>query len=73
MLGDIAVLTGGRLIAEELGIKIEGVELVDVAPLLEELQPQGRQARLPALAPRLDPVIPAGSRGLPDVAECVSY
>jgi chaperonin GroEL len=30
MLGDIAVLTGGRLIAEELGIKIEGVELVDL-------------------------------------------
>jgi chaperonin GroEL len=30
MLGDIAVLTGGRLIAEELGIKIESVELSDL-------------------------------------------
>ena len=30
MLGDIAALTGGRLIAEELGIKVENVELGDL-------------------------------------------
>jgi chaperonin GroEL len=30
MLGDIATLTGGRLIAEELGIKVENVELSDL-------------------------------------------
>ena len=30
MLGDIAVLTGGRVIAEELGIKLENVELKDL-------------------------------------------
>jgi chaperonin GroEL len=30
MLGDIATLTGGRLIAEELGIKLENVELSDL-------------------------------------------
>jgi chaperonin GroEL len=30
MLGDIATLTGGKLIAEELGLKIEGVELADL-------------------------------------------
>jgi len=30
MLGDIAVLTGGRLIAEELGIKLENLELTDL-------------------------------------------
>ncbi len=30
MLEDIAVLTGGRLIAEEVGIKIENVELADL-------------------------------------------
>jgi len=30
MLGDIAELTGGKLIAEELGIKLENVELIDL-------------------------------------------
>ncbi len=30
MLGDIAVLTGGRVIAEELGIKLEKVEIGDL-------------------------------------------
>jgi len=30
MMGDIAALTGGRLIAEELGIKVENVELSDL-------------------------------------------
>jgi chaperonin GroEL len=30
MLGDIAALTGGRLIAEELGVKVENVELSDL-------------------------------------------
>jgi len=30
MLGDIAVLTGGKLIAEELGIKLESLELEDL-------------------------------------------
>ena len=30
MLDDIATLTGGKLIAEELGIKLEGVELKDL-------------------------------------------
>ncbi|RME25062.1 MAG: chaperonin GroEL [Deltaproteobacteria bacterium] len=30
MLGDIAVLTGGKLIAEELGIKLENIELSDL-------------------------------------------
>ena len=30
MLGDIAVLTGGRLIAEELGIKLENLQLDDM-------------------------------------------
>ena len=30
MLGDIATLTGGRLIAEELGIKLENLELEDL-------------------------------------------
>ena len=30
MLGDIATLTGGRLIAEELGIKLENIELSDL-------------------------------------------
>ncbi len=30
MLGDIAVLTGGRLLAEELGIKLENLELTDL-------------------------------------------
>ncbi|MCK6504869.1 chaperonin GroEL [Myxococcota bacterium] len=30
MLGDIAVLTGGKLIAEELGIKLESLELSDL-------------------------------------------
>jgi chaperonin GroEL len=30
MLGDIAVLTGGKLIAEELGIKMENLELSDL-------------------------------------------
>jgi chaperonin GroEL len=30
MLGDIAVLTGGRMISEELGIKLEGISLADL-------------------------------------------
>jgi chaperonin GroEL len=30
MLGDIAVLTGGRMISEELGIKLEGISLSDL-------------------------------------------
>ncbi len=30
MLGDIAVLTGGRVIAEELGIKLESIDLKDL-------------------------------------------
>jgi chaperonin GroEL len=30
MLGDIAVLTGGKLIAEELGVKLESVTLADL-------------------------------------------
>jgi chaperonin GroEL len=30
MLGDIATLTGGKLIAEELGIKLDGLELTDL-------------------------------------------
>ena len=30
MLGDIATLTGGKLIAEELGIKLENLELTDL-------------------------------------------
>ncbi len=30
MLGDIAVLTGGKMIAEELGIKLENLELSDL-------------------------------------------
>jgi chaperonin GroEL len=30
MLGDIAVLTGGKMIAEELGIKLENLELTDL-------------------------------------------
>ncbi len=30
MLGDIAVLTGGKLIAEEVGIKLENVEVTDL-------------------------------------------
>ena len=30
MLGDIATLTGGKLIAEELGIKLESLELADL-------------------------------------------
>jgi chaperonin GroEL len=30
MLGDIATLTGGKLIAEELGIKLESLELTDL-------------------------------------------
>jgi chaperonin GroEL len=30
MLGDIATLTGGRLIAEELGIKLDSLELTDL-------------------------------------------
>ncbi len=30
MLGDIAVLTGGRLIAEELGIKLENLDVADL-------------------------------------------
>jgi chaperonin GroEL len=30
MLEDIAILTGGKLIAEELGVKLEGVELTDL-------------------------------------------
>ncbi|NOZ63925.1 MAG: chaperonin GroEL [Caldiserica bacterium] len=30
MLGDIAVLTGGRVIAEELGVKLESIDLKDL-------------------------------------------
>jgi chaperonin GroEL len=30
MMGDIAVLTGGKMIAEELGIKLENLELTDL-------------------------------------------
>ena len=30
LLGDIAVLTGGRMISEELGIKLEGISLADL-------------------------------------------
>ncbi len=30
MLGDLAVLTGGKLIAEELGIKLDNIELTDL-------------------------------------------
>jgi len=31
MMGDIAVLTGGKMIAEELGIKLENLELTDLS------------------------------------------
>ena len=30
MLEDVAILTGGKMVAEELGLKLEGVELVDL-------------------------------------------
>jgi chaperonin GroEL len=30
MLEDIAILTGGKVIAEELGIKLEGITLTDL-------------------------------------------
>ncbi|MCI0490860.1 MAG: chaperonin GroEL [Blastocatellia bacterium] len=30
MLGDVAVLTGGKAITEDLGIKLEGIQLVDM-------------------------------------------
>ena len=36
ILGDIAILTGGKAITEDLGIKLEGVKLEDLAKALEK-------------------------------------
>jgi len=42
MLEDIAVLTGGKAITEELGIKLENVKLEDSRPRQEDHHRQGQ-------------------------------
>ena len=45
MLGDIAVLTGGTLISEDLGMKLENVDARAARPRQEDHRRQGRRRR----------------------------
>ena len=42
MLEDIAILTGGKVISEDLGIKLESVKLEDLGPRQEGHDRQGQ-------------------------------
>ena len=60
MLEDIAILTGGKLIAEELGIKLDNIALTDLGPRQDESS-STKTTQPSSTAPARRPTSKAGS------------
>ena len=57
MLEDIAILTGGKVIAEELGIKLENITVKDLRTAASEDRSSTRTTRRSSKAPARRPTI----------------